>query len=206
MIKKEETVFNKRNIQEAKKRHGNAIESWKRNLEDAINTSYNYIKKYPKKSEKKFESVKLLLKDGLALLEDRTYNEKFSEGREIFYYMKEVISKKESKVVLSEERDKYQQDLALRGGLLVEKSHFKQDFGEGDAEIVRYYDKHFGKRAPVLEKSITIVSLLSIILGISMGYPALTGNVIANNINNSIGYGAILFLIGIIGVFLANKK
>src|SRR5574344_283022 len=103
MVKKEETSFNKRIIQEAKKRHGNAVDSWKKNLEEAITTSYNYLRKYPKNPEKKFESVKLLLKDGLALLEDRTYTENFSEGREIFYYMKDAISKKESKMILSKE-------------------------------------------------------------------------------------------------------
>jgi hypothetical protein len=206
MIKKEETSFNRRIIQEAKRRHGDVVESWKRNLEDAIITSYDYIKKYPKNSEKKFESVKLLWKEGLALLEDRTYKEKFSEGREIFYYMKEVISKKESKVILSNELDKCRQDLALRGGLLVEKSHFKMDFGEKDSEILRYYDQHLGNRAPVLEKSITAVSFLSILLGISIGYPALTGNLIAETIRGSLGYGAILFFVGLLGVFLANKR
>lgn len=206
MVKKEETSFNKRIIQEAKKRHGNAVDSWKKNLEEAITTSYNYLRKYPKNPEKKFESVKLLLKDGLALLEDRTYTENFSEGREIFYYMKDAISKKESKMILSKEIDKYRQDLALRGGLLVEKSHFKMDFGEKDSEILRYYDKHFGNRAPFLEKSITVVSLLSIILGISIGYPALTGNLIAETVKGSLGYGAILFFVGLLGVFLANKR
>jgi len=206
MEKKEEKAFNKRFIQEAKKRHGDAIDSWRKNLEEAIITSYNYIKKYPKNPEKKFESVKLLLKDGLALLEDRTYKEKFSEGREIFYYMKEAISKKESKVILSNEIDKYKQDLALRGGVLVEKSHLKQDYGHKDSEILRYYDQHFGNSSPGLEKSITIVSLISMILGISIGYPSLTGNLIGESINGSMGYGAILFFVGILGVFLANKK
>lgn len=206
MAKKEETSFNKKVIQEAKKRHGDTIDSWKKNLEEAINTSYDYLKRYPKNSEKKFESVKLLLKDGLALLEDRTYRENFSEGRKIFYYMKDAISKKESKAILSNEIDKYRQDLALRGGLLVEKSHFKMDFGEGDAEIVRYYDKHIGNRSPVLEKSVTMVSLLSILLGMFIGYPALTGNLIAETVRGSLGYGAILFFVGLLGVFLANKR
>jgi hypothetical protein len=206
MAKKEELVFSKRVVQEAKKRYGDAIESWKRNLDDAIITSYDYMKKYPKNSGKKFDSVKLLLEDGLALLEDRTYKEKFSEGREIFYHMKEAISKKESKVILSKDIDKYRKDLALRGGVLVEKSHLKQDYGNKDSEIVRYYDKHVGNVAVGLEKSITIVSGLSMILGIVLGYPALTGNAIANTLSGSFGYGAILFMVGLIGLFLSNRN
>ena len=171
-----------------------------------LNMYYNHIKKYPNSSEKKFESVKLLLKDGLALLEDRTYKENFSEGREIFYYMKDAIAKKESKAILSNEIDKYRQDLALRGGLLAEKAHLKMDFVDGDAKILHYYDKYFGNRSPILEKSITMVSLLSILLGIFIGYPALTGNLIAETVNGSLAYGAILFFVGLLGVFLANKR
>ncbi|HOF43874.1 MAG TPA: hypothetical protein PLE51_01800 [Candidatus Pacearchaeota archaeon] len=206
MVKKEGITLNKKVIQEAKKRHRDAIDTWKKNLEEAIITSYNHIKKYPNSSEKKFESVKLLLKDGLALLEDRTYKENFSEGREIFYYMKDAIAKKESKAILSNEIDKYRQDLALRGGLLAEKAHLKMDFVDGDAKILHYYDKYFGNRSPILEKSITIVSLLSILLGIFIGYPALTGNLIAETVNGSLAYGAILFFVGLLGVFLANKR
>ncbi len=206
MVERGEIAFNKKVIREAKKRHGDEIESWKKDLEEAIITSYNFIKKYPKKSEKKFESVKLLLEDGLALLEDRTYKENFSEGREIFYYMKEAISKKESKVVLSKEIDKYRKNLALRGGVLVEKSHLKQDYGNKDSDIVRYYDKHVGNIAVGLEKSITAVSALSMALGIALGYPALTGNAIANTFAGSFSYGAILFMVGLLGVFLSNRN
>ena len=206
MVERGEIAFNKKVIREAKKRHRDAIDTWKKNLEEAIITSYNHIKKYPNSSEKKFESVKLLLKDGLALLEDRTYKENFSEGREIFYYMKDAIAKKESKAILSNEIDKYRQDLALRGGLLAEKAHLKMDFVDGDAKILHYYDKYFGNRSPILEKSITMVSLLSILLGIFIGYPALTGNLIAETVNGSLAYGAILFFVGLLGVFLANKR
>ncbi len=57
-----------------------------------------------------------------------------------------------------------------------------------------------------LEKVITIIGLASMVVGIAIGYPALTGNVIANSIPGSISTGAGLFLIGLAGVFLANKK
>ncbi len=57
-----------------------------------------------------------------------------------------------------------------------------------------------------LEKAITVLSLGSIVLGIAIGYPALTGNAIADVVQGSVGYGAALFFLGLLGVFLANKK
>jgi hypothetical protein len=57
-----------------------------------------------------------------------------------------------------------------------------------------------------IEKAITVVSLLSIVLGIVIGYPALTGNLIAESVNGSVPVGSALFLLGLLGVFLANKK
>lgn len=206
MIKEEEADFNKNVIREAKKIYGKDIESWKKNLEQAINESYTYLKKYPKKPSTKPESVKLLLKYGLILLEDKIYQEDFEKGREIYYYMKETLSKKEGKIILSKEVNEYKQALALRGGVLVEKSHLKQDYGHKDSEILRYYDQHIGNSPVGLEKSITVVSLLSMISGIAIGYPALTGNIIAETVNTSLGYGAILLVAGLLGVFLANKN
>ncbi len=63
-----------------------------------------------------------------------------------------------------------------------------------------------GARSPKLEKAITAVSLLSIVLGMAIGYPALTGNVIALDTKTALSSGGILFVIGLIGVFLANKR
>ncbi len=206
MSKKEESGFEKKIINEAKRKYGKDIESWKKNLDEAINENYNYLKKYPKKSGTKLDSVKLLLRYGLILLEDRIYKEDFEKGRDIYYYMKDTLSKKEGKIVLSKEVEEFKQALALRGGVLVEKSHLKQDYGHKDSEILRYYDQHVGNRAVGLEKSITLVSLLSMVLGIFMGYPALTGNAIANTLSGSLDYGAILFIVGLIGVYLANKR
>jgi hypothetical protein len=57
-----------------------------------------------------------------------------------------------------------------------------------------------------LEKAITLISLGSMVLGIAIGYPALTGNVIAENVENFALSGVSLFLLGLLGVFLANKK
>jgi len=57
-----------------------------------------------------------------------------------------------------------------------------------------------------LEKATTVVSLIAIIGGMAIGYPALTGNVIAENVKNSITAGSMLFVLGLLGVFIANKK
>lgn len=206
MIEKEESAFEKKAIQEAKQKYGKNIDSWKKNLEDAIGSSYNHIQKNPKKQSTKPESVKLLLKYGLILLEEKIYKEDFERGREIYYYMRDTLSKKESKIILSKEIDVYKQALALRGGVLVEKSHLKQDYKNGDYEMLKYYDKHIGNIETRLEKSITAVSLLSVISGVSIGYSIMTGNVISTAVSNNIMYGAILFLAGLLGIFFANKK
>lgn len=57
-----------------------------------------------------------------------------------------------------------------------------------------------------IEKAITIVSLGSMVFGIAIGYPALTGNAIADVVPASLVHGAALFFVGLVGVFLANKK
>ncbi len=72
----------------------------------------------------------------------------------------------------------------------------------------KFKEKHGRKGAGSsgLEKAVTAISLLSIILGVAIGYPSLTGNVIAETIPGSFKHGALLFLIGLTGVFVANKK
>jgi len=62
------------------------------------------------------------------------------------------------------------------------------------------------KSSSGLEKATTVVSLIAIIGGMAIGYPALTGNVIAENVKNSITAGSMLFVLGLLGVFIANKK
>lgn len=57
-----------------------------------------------------------------------------------------------------------------------------------------------------LEKAITVISLGSMVLGVAIGYPALTGNAIADVVPGSLVHGAALFFVGLVGVFLANKK
>ncbi len=57
-----------------------------------------------------------------------------------------------------------------------------------------------------LEKAITVISLGSMVFGVAIGYPALTGNAIADVVPASFVHGAALFFVGLVGVFLANKK
>jgi hypothetical protein len=66
--------------------------------------------------------------------------------------------------------------------------------------------EHSKNKPSGLEKAITVISMLSIVLGIAIGYPSLTGNVVAEHIKGSITAGALLFVLGILGVFLTNKK
>ncbi len=62
------------------------------------------------------------------------------------------------------------------------------------------------KRYSFIEKAIIFVSLASIIAGISLGYPSITGNIVKENSGRYIGAGVSLFILGIIGVFIVSKK
>lgn len=62
------------------------------------------------------------------------------------------------------------------------------------------------KKLSGLEKAIIAISLFSIILGICIGYPAITGNVVAENSENFMLTGAALFVLGLLGIFLSTRK
>jgi hypothetical protein len=57
-----------------------------------------------------------------------------------------------------------------------------------------------------INKVTTVVSLLMVLSGMAFWYPALTGNAIAASSKGFIGYGFLLFFIGLLGVFLSNRK
>ena len=99
---------------------------------------------------------------------------------------------------------RYQESLAKRGYRLANKAVKQNHYNGKNEELLKYYKEHSGNVG--LEKAITIISLLSVVLGIVIGYPALTGNVVAENVKSSITSGAILFVLGLLGVFIANKK
>ncbi len=102
--------------------------------------------------------------------------------------------------------NKYKKALARRGERLVKAAYQKNIYNEKNEKILKYCNEVLGSHPSGLEKTITVVSALSIVLGIAIGYPSLTGNVIAGTLKGSLGYGAILFGLGLVGVFLANKK
>jgi hypothetical protein len=113
----------------------------------------------------------------------------------------------QEKIIPQDKVGKYQEALARRGFRLVDKSTKSENYSEDNEIILKYCKKHLEKKeSSGLEKAITVISMFSIVLGISIGYPALTGNAIADVIPSSLVHGAALFLLGLLGVFLANKK
>jgi hypothetical protein len=57
-----------------------------------------------------------------------------------------------------------------------------------------------------LEKAITFISLGAIVAGMFLGYHGITGNMVAENSGRFMGAGMSLFLIGLFGVWIANKE
>jgi|WetSurMetagenome_2_1015567.scaffolds.fasta_scaffold227281_2 hypothetical protein len=57
-----------------------------------------------------------------------------------------------------------------------------------------------------INKITTIVSLLMVVAGMAFWYPAVTGNAIAASSEGFVGYGLLLFVIGLVGAFLSNRK
>jgi len=136
----------------------------------------------------------------------------FEEGREIFDYLRLKLKTSTP----SEKVKEYRKILAEKGYNLVQEAHKqgKKGYSPKNAEIIQYYGEQFSeeeilkgtKYSSGLEKVITVVSLCSMVLGIAIGYPALTGNAIADVVQGSVRYGGALFFLGLLGVFLANKK
>lgn len=153
-----------------------------------------------------------LLDKKLKALDESISKGKFEEGREIFDYIRLKLKTSTP----SEKTIEYRKILAEKGYKLVQESHknLEKGYSSKNADIIRYYGEQFSedeilngpKKSSGLEKAVTIISAFSILLGMFIGYPALTGNVIADTVNGSVGYGAALFVLGLLGVFLANKK
>jgi hypothetical protein len=153
-----------------------------------------------------------LLNKKLKSLDESIGKGNFEEGREIFDYLRLKLKTSSP----SEEVKQYRKILAEKGYNLVHEAHKqgKKGYSPKNAEIINYYGEQFSEEEILsgknnssgLEKTITAVSLGSIFLGIAIGYPALTGNAIADVVKGSVGYGAALFFLGLLGVFIANKK
>ncbi len=169
----------------------NHINDWKRDLRDRWTFSY---------------SLRGEIYDrGLALIDKNLKENNLGKSLEIFNDMKNVLVDERSGLFI-DDISKYQKALVKSGEKIVRKSN---KIGKGNHsynEVMKYIEKHSPKPASSLEKTITAISLGSVVLGIAIGYPALTGNVIAETIPGSFKHGALLFLIGLTGIFLANKK
>ncbi|MCX6750926.1 MAG: hypothetical protein NTZ83_05690 [Candidatus Pacearchaeota archaeon] len=142
----------------------------------------------------------------LALL-DQNLNKDGQEGyaTQNFNSIREALDKEDglSKGTV----EKYQKALAKRGYRLLDKARKKNIYVlRNNKNILEYCDEHLGDKPSGLEKAITVISLLSVVLGIAIGYPALTGNVVAENVKSSTFTGLALFVLGLLGVFIANKK
>ena len=57
-----------------------------------------------------------------------------------------------------------------------------------------------------VNKITTFVSLLTVVAGMAFWYPSVTGNVVATSAKGFVGYGLLLFVIGIVGAFLSSRK
>ena len=57
-----------------------------------------------------------------------------------------------------------------------------------------------------LEKAITLLSLGAIVAGLFLGNQSITGNVVAENSGRFMGAGMSLFLLGLFGVWIANRE
>lgn len=169
----------------------NHINNWKRDLRDRWTFSY---------------SLRGDIYDrGLALIDKNLKENNMGKSLEIFNDMRNILEDERSGLFI-DDISKYQKALVKSGEKIIRKSH---KIGKGNNsynEVIKYIERHSTKPASSLEKTITAVSLSSVILGVAIGYPALTGNVIAETIPGSLKHGALLFLIGLVGIFLANKK
>ncbi|MCX6750547.1 MAG: hypothetical protein NTZ83_03750 [Candidatus Pacearchaeota archaeon] len=141
---------------------------------------------------------------GLVTLDEDIKRKDIPGAYKVFYAMSDRLA--EEKEMPKEEVEKYQKALAKRGYRLVSKLHKDHMYNPENEDILKYCDEHLDNESTGLEKSITAVSLLSLVLGIAIGYPALTGNVIAENVKGSFIAGVALFVVGLLGVFVANRE
>jgi len=182
---------NKEIIRDARKFSKNP-QRWVENLNIIIKTGLR---------PDKLEHLKKYLSYGLVLLNDDIQKGNIKEGYEIFDYLKDTLEKK----VPEKEFEEYRKSLAERAWHLERKAHQQKEINPKNASLLMYYDEHCGAQS-ALEKTITLVSLGAIIVGVAIGYPALTGNIIAEDVKNSLTAGALLFILGLLGVFASNKK
>jgi hypothetical protein len=128
------------------------------------------------------------------------------DARQEYSYNKRLLRKGHALLRKSHKPHHYNPALEKRGNELLKGARQKLPYNEQDDDILRFSNKYLTHRSSGLEKAITVISLGAVIIGMAIGYPALTGNVVAENVKNSIISGSMLFVLGLLGVFVANKK
>jgi len=140
----------------------------------------------------------------LSMLDESLKQESFNTADKYFNSIKDRLDKGEG--LSKDEIGKYENALAKRGYRLVDRLNKKHIYDSETEKILKYCEKHLENKSSGLEKTLTVISSLIIITGIAIGYPVLTGNVIAENLKVLSVSGALLFILGLLGVFIANKK
>jgi len=154
-------------------------------------SAYGIARKIDTPSSSRGDSVEIREEKytfGLASMDEKIRSGDLRDAYFTFLNLQKILDKEQ--IMPKDKVEKYQEALAKRGSRLMKycKKHLKKNNSSG------------------LEKAITIISLGSMIFGIAIGYPALTGNAIADVVSGSVIHGAALFFLGLLGVFLANKK
>lgn len=159
-----------------------------RDLVKSAKGKYRLIEDFTYKDTPEIRERKYI--HGLASLDERIYEGKkdsknLKEASLAFSFLKRQLNNED---ILPEEKiEKYKEALEKREYRLTNISNKKH-------------------KSSGLEKAITVISLFSVLLGIAISYPAIIGNVVAEDVEGSILSGAALFLLGLLGVFIANKK
>ena len=171
-------------------------------------SAYGIARKIDTPSSSRGDSVEIREEKytfGLASMDEKIRSGDLREAYFTFLNLQKRLDQEQ--IMPKDKVEKYQEALARRGSRLITKSNKSENYFEDNKVILKYCKKHLKKnKSSGLEKAITIISLGSMILGVAIGYPALTGNAIADVVSGSLIHGAALFFLGLLGVFLANKK
>jgi hypothetical protein len=137
----------------------------------------------------------------LSALDREIKENNFEEAYGIFEGIKEKLSE--------EKQDKfkrYEEALAKRGERL-RKRYEKQNKEAPSFEnnILEYSEEH-SQGISGLEKAVNLLSLGAIVVSLFLGYGGITGNIIVENTGKFYGIGAIIFVLGILGILISNKR
>jgi len=143
----------------------------------------------------------------LAILNDMIQKKDYLSAYKAFEKIKYTLE--QEKNLPEETKTKYEESLKLRGYRLTSKTP-----ENGDKDLANYRKKTLDyiekdSKPSGLEKTltsaITFLSLGAIIAGMFLGYWNVTGNVVSEDSGRFMGAGMSLFLLGLLGVWIANR-